>query len=66
MAERHDPKGTPYWSTCVAFVVSDFLTTGYERALALASAKHDVIPVILVDRRDFELPDVFSVAGVGG
>lgn len=42
----------------VAFVVSDFFTSGYERALALASAKHDVIPVVLVDRRDFELPDV--------
>ncbi len=42
----------------VAFVVSDFLTTGYERALSLASAKHDVIPVVLTDRRDFELPDV--------
>lgn len=42
----------------VAFVVSDFFTTGYERALALASAKHDVIPVVLVDKRDFELPDV--------
>jgi uncharacterized protein (DUF58 family) len=42
----------------VAFVVSDFLTVGYERALALASAKHDIIPVILVDRRDFDLPDV--------
>lgn len=42
----------------VAFVVSDFFTSGYERALALASAKHDVIPVVLVDKRDFELPDV--------
>lgn len=42
----------------VAFVVSDFLTAGYERALSLASAKHDVIPVVLVDRRDVELPDV--------
>jgi uncharacterized protein (DUF58 family) len=42
----------------VAFVVSDFLTAGYERALSLAGAKHDVIPVVLVDRRDFELPDV--------
>lgn len=42
----------------VAFVVSDFLAAGYERALSLASAKHDVIPVVLVDRRDFELPDV--------
>jgi len=42
----------------VAFVVSDFFTAGYERALSLASAKHDVIPVVLVDKRDFELPDV--------
>ncbi len=42
----------------VAFVVSDFYTSGYERALSLASATHDVIPVILVDGRDFELPDV--------
>jgi uncharacterized protein (DUF58 family) len=42
----------------VAFVVSDFFTAGYERALSLASAKHDVIPVVLVDKRDFDLPDV--------
>jgi uncharacterized protein (DUF58 family) len=42
----------------VAFVVSDFEATGYERALSLASAKHDVIPVMLVDPRDEELPDV--------
>jgi uncharacterized protein (DUF58 family) len=42
----------------VAFVVSDFFDTGYERALALASAKHDVVPVVLADPRDTELPDV--------
>jgi uncharacterized protein (DUF58 family) len=42
----------------VAFIVSDFYDTGYERALALASAKHDVVPVVLVDPRDAELPDV--------
>ena len=42
----------------IAFIVSDFYDTGYERALALASAKHDVVPVVLVDRRDAELPDV--------
>jgi uncharacterized protein (DUF58 family) len=42
----------------VAFVVSDFFAQGYERALALASAKHDVVPVVLVDPRDRELPDV--------
>jgi uncharacterized protein (DUF58 family) len=42
----------------VAFIVSDFYDTGYERAMALASAKHDVIPVVLADPRDATLPDV--------
>jgi uncharacterized protein (DUF58 family) len=42
----------------VAFVVSDFFASGFERALSLAGAKHDVIPVMLVDPRDEELPDV--------
>ena len=42
----------------IAFVVSDFLGVGYERALALAAAKHDVVPVVLRDQRDDELPDV--------
>jgi uncharacterized protein (DUF58 family) len=42
----------------VAFIVSDFFDTGYERALALAAAKHDVVPVVLCDPRDSELPDV--------
>ncbi len=42
----------------VAFVVSDFFDHGFERALALASAKHDLIPVLLVDPRDEVLPDV--------
>lgn len=42
----------------IAFLISDFFDTGYERALALASAKHDVVPVVLVDPRDSKLPDV--------
>src|SRR5262249_20798335 len=42
----------------IAFIVSDFFAEGYERALALAAAKHDVVPVVLVDPRDKELPDV--------
>lgn len=42
----------------VAFVLSDFFSSGHERALALAAAKHDLIPVMLVDPRDEELPDV--------
>lgn len=42
----------------VSFVISDFFATGYERALALAAAKHDVILISLVDARDTELADV--------
>jgi uncharacterized protein (DUF58 family) len=42
----------------VAFVISDFYAQNYERALAFVSAKHDVIPVVLVDPRDLHLPDV--------
>jgi uncharacterized protein (DUF58 family) len=42
----------------VAFVISDFFAEGFERALALAAAKHDVIPVMLVDPRDDELANV--------
>ena len=42
----------------VAFLISDFFASGYEQALALAGAKHDVIPVMIVDPRDEELPNV--------
>jgi uncharacterized protein (DUF58 family) len=42
----------------VAFVLSDFFATDYERALALAANRHDVIPLMLVDPRDEEMPDV--------
>jgi uncharacterized protein (DUF58 family) len=42
----------------VAFLISDFFTSGYERALSLASARHDVVPVLISDPRDEEMPDV--------
>jgi uncharacterized protein (DUF58 family) len=42
----------------VAFLLSDFYATSYERTLSLAAARHDVIPVMLVDPRDETLPDV--------
>ncbi len=42
----------------VAFILSDFFATGYERTLSLAAARHDVIPLVLVDPRDEQLPDV--------
>jgi uncharacterized protein (DUF58 family) len=42
----------------LAFVLSDFFATGYDRTLSLAAARHDVIPLLLVDPRDEELADV--------
>ena len=42
----------------VAFLISDFYASGHSRALSLAAARHDLIPVMLVDPRDLELPDV--------
>ncbi len=40
----------------VVFVVSDFLDEGWERPLAIARRRHDVIPVLIFDRRERELP----------
>lgn len=50
----------------VAFVISDFFIpegderrrVRFERILALAAAKHDVVAIELVDPRDDELPDL--------
>jgi len=42
----------------VCFLVSDFLTSGYEPALRIARRRHDLIPIIVSDPREWELPDV--------
>jgi uncharacterized protein (DUF58 family) len=42
----------------VAFVVSDFIADNYEHALRVASKKHDVIPIQVLDPREEELPNV--------
>lgn len=42
----------------VAFLVSDFIAEGYERSLRVASARHDLIPIQIVDPREVELPNI--------
>jgi uncharacterized protein (DUF58 family) len=42
----------------VAFFISDFVGDGYEHALSSVAVRHDLIPVVLSDPRDLELPDV--------
>jgi uncharacterized protein (DUF58 family) len=43
---------------CVVFLVSDFLTPGWRRALRVAARRHDVVAVVLEDPREAELPPV--------
>ena len=40
----------------VVFVVSDFQAADYERSLRVARRRHDVIPIVLSDPREIELP----------
>lgn len=46
----------------VVFLVSDFLETGYERALRTLGKRHDVIAVSLSDPLELAMPDVGMVA----
>ena len=42
----------------VAFLISDFIADDYEKPLRVVSAKHDLIPIQIVDPREDELADV--------
>jgi len=42
----------------VVFLVSDFQDTGYEKALKIARRKHDIIPLVVADEREFKMPQV--------
>ena len=41
-----------------AFLITDFIDEGYEKALQIANNKHDVIAIKVYDKREAELPDV--------
>jgi uncharacterized protein (DUF58 family) len=42
----------------IAFLVSDFMSSGYKDALSIASRKHDLIGLHIYDQREAQLPDV--------
>jgi len=42
----------------VVFLISDFQDTGYQRPLKIARRRHDVIPIVVADRREFEIPNM--------
>lgn len=42
----------------VVFLVSDFLTEGYEKALRITNKRHDLVAIALTDPRETTLPDI--------
>ena len=40
------------------FLVSDFLSEGYEKALQIANKKHDIVAITIIDPREREMPGV--------
>jgi len=46
----------------VAFLISDFADAGYEKALRIASRRHDLVPVVVRDPREETLPAVGLIA----
>ena len=42
----------------VCFLISDFITEGFERALRIANKRHDMVAVSITDPRELEIPNV--------
>ena len=42
----------------VMFLISDFIDAGFESTLQITTRRHDVIPVVISDRREGQLPNV--------
>ncbi|MDZ7266380.1 MAG: DUF58 domain-containing protein [candidate division KSB1 bacterium] len=42
----------------VVFLVSDFLSEGYEKALRVASRRHDLVAIPITDPRETEIPNI--------
>jgi len=42
----------------VVFVISDFQAAAYERQMRIAKRRHDLIPIVIADPREIELPNV--------
>lgn len=42
----------------VSFLVSDFITEGFEHTLRIANKRHDIIGISVTDPRELEMPDV--------
>ncbi len=44
-----------------AFIISDFMDQGFDKAIQIANYKHDLIAIRVTDKREKEIPDVGMV-----
>jgi uncharacterized protein (DUF58 family) len=58
IADALDYLGRVISKRCVAFLVSDFLSEGFEPPMRVLAHRHDLIAVSVADRREFSFPDV--------
>jgi len=42
----------------VVFLVSDFISTGYDKPLQIANKRHDIVAITVTDPREVDLPNV--------
>ncbi len=42
----------------IVFLISDFMDNGYEKILRIVGKKHDLVGVVINDRREFQLPKI--------
>ena len=42
----------------VLFIISDFLAEGYEQPIKILAKKHDLIPIIIKDKMEKQLPEL--------
>jgi len=48
----------------IVFVLSDFMTQGYEAALSVASRRHDIIGMHIYDKMEKEMPNIGIIEAV--
>jgi uncharacterized protein (DUF58 family) len=42
----------------IVFLISDFMDDGYEKILRIVGKKHDLVGIVINDRREFQLPKI--------
>jgi uncharacterized protein (DUF58 family) len=42
----------------IVFLISDFMDNGYEKILRIVGKKHDLVGIVINDRREFQLPKI--------